>query len=217
VNDFVSNRPTVGQGVRSAMLAVLTMFAGAAVAEQPRFEFTPFAGYRLSGDLESADEDLRMSVDDGAGWGVDLGLYRDAQSYYQLLYSRRDADIAGVDGESRSPDVRIEYFHLGGTLLFPQPRGYIALFSFTVGVTRLDARSAGYDSENEFSASLGGGVRFPLSERVHAHLGVRSYATFVDRDTGLVCVSDGGGTCLITSTGRTFWEVEGQAGLTFRF
>ena len=202
---------------RIVALAALTMFSAGAVAEEPRFEFTPFAGYRLSGDLESAEDDSRADVNDSASWGVDLGLYRDSLSYYQVLYSRRDAEVDVAAGGRRSPDVRIEYYHFGGTLLFPQPRGYIGFFSATIGVTRLDARSSGYDSENEFSGSLGGGVRFPFSERIHANFGVRGYATFVDRDTGLVCVSDGGGVCLIQSSGRLFWEVEGHAGLTFRF
>jgi hypothetical protein len=202
---------------RIVVLAALTMFSAGALAEEPRFEVTPFAGYRLSGDLESAEDDVRADVDDSASWGVELGLYRDSLSYYQVLYSGRDAEIDVAAGGRSSPDVRIEYYHFGGTLLFPQPRGYIGFFSATIGVTRFDARSSGYDSDNEFSGSLGGGVRFPFSDRIHGTFGVRSYATFVDRDTGLVCVSDGGGTCLIKSTGRLFWEIEGYAGLTFRF
>jgi hypothetical protein len=89
-------------------------------------------------------------------------LYRDSLSYYQVLYSGRDAEIDVAAGGRSSPDVRIEYYHFGGTLLFPQPRGYIGFFSATIGVTRFDARSSGYDSDNEFSGSLGGGVRFPF-------------------------------------------------------
>jgi hypothetical protein len=153
-----------------------------------------------------------------ASWGVELGLYRDSLSYYQVLYSRRDAEIDVAAVGRSSPDVRIEYYHFGGTLAVPAAtRDYIFFFSATIGITRFDARSSGYDSDNEFSGSLGGGVRFPFSDRIHGTFGVRSYATFVDRDTGLVCVSDGGGTCLIKSTGRLFWEIEGYAGLTFRF
>jgi len=202
---------------RILVLFAVAMFSHGAPADEPTFEVTPFAGYRLSGDLESAEDDVRADVDDGSSWGLELGLYRDALSYYQLIYSRRDAEIDVAPGGRRSPDVRIEYFHFGGTLLFPQPRGYIGFFSATLGITRLDARSSGYNSENEFSGSLGGGLRFPFSDQIHGTFGVRSYATFVDRDTGLVCVSDGGGVCLVQSTGRLFWEIEGYAGLTFRF
>jgi opacity protein-like surface antigen len=190
--------------------------AGAAAAE-PRFDITPFAAYRISGEFRAGSEQV-TDPDDGNGWGLSAGLYRDPVSYYELLYSRRSADIGGDDPALRGADVRIEYLHFGGTLLFPQPRGEIGFVSGTLGLTRLEASEPGYDTENKFSVSFGGGVRFPLTSQLHATLGVRGYLTFADSDTGLVCVSDGGqASCLIRSSGSTFWEIEGLAGVSFRF
>ena len=201
-----------------AALSALLLQAIPVSAAGPRFELTPFAGYRLSGDLESDEGATRTNVKDGNGWGVELAMYRDPESYYQLLYSRRDAGLESIDATLRATDVRIEYFHLGGTLLFPQPQGRVGYVSATVGLTRLDALSSGYDAEREFSASFGGGFRFPITERLHANFGLRAYATFVDSDTGLVCLGEGGqATCLLTSSSNLFWELEGLAGLSFRF
>jgi len=201
-----------------AALAALLLQATTVSAAEPRFELTPFAGYRLSGELESDDGTTRTDVKDGNSWGFELAMYRDPESYYQLLYSRRDAGLTSTDETVRATDVRIEYFHVGGTLLFPQPQGLVGYVSATVGLTRLDALRSGYETDREFSASLGGGYRFPITERLHANLGLRAYATFVDSDTGLVCIGDGGqATCLLTSSSSLFWELEGHAGLSFRF
>jgi hypothetical protein len=203
-------------------LAVVIAFAatpGDALAFGPSGEITPFAGYRIGGDFSNVEEGgtPRADVEDGASWGLDIGLYRDPESYYQILYSRREANLRGEEPALQGTDVSIEYLHFGGTLLFPQPRGYTSYFSFTVGLTRLDTDASGYGADHKFSASMGGGFRFPLAETIHATLGVRGYMTFVDRDSDLVCVSDGGANCLLRSSGRSVWEAEGIAGVTFLF
>lgn len=206
------------------LLVALVSLSGpaAALAAGPQMEITPWAGYRIGGEFKTDEEGSgaagRTDVKDGNGWGVDFGLYRDAQSYYQVFYARRDAGLQTVDESLRGTDVRIEYAHFGGTLLFPQPRGYTSYVSATVGLTRISARSGAYGSERKFSASLGGGVRFPVTENLHATFGARGYATFVSSESDLVCISDEGqAECLLRSSGRVVWEVEAQAGLTFRF
>jgi hypothetical protein len=184
-------------------------------------EIMPFAGYRIAGDLDTntaAGDETSGSTEDGGSWGLGIGLYRDPEGFYELLYSRRDAGLDVQDTVLRRTDVRIEYLHLGGTLLLPQPAGYTGYISVTIGLTRLDANSGDFDSENKFSASFGGGFRFPLTDTLDATLGGRGYMTLVDSDTGLVCVSDGGEAgCLLRASGSTFWEAEFTAGLAFRF
>lgn len=206
----------------SALAAVLALagFSGDARAFGRFAEITPFAGYRVGGDFRTGEEfgTARADVDDGASLGLDIGLYRDPDSYYQLLYSRREAKLLGIDVALQGTDLSIEYLHFGGTLLFPQPRGYTSYFSFTAGLARLDADASGYGAEHKFSASLGGGFRFPLTGNIEATLGVRGYMTLVDRDSDLVCISgDGGAGCLLRTSGRSVWEAEGIAGITFLF
>lgn len=189
--------------------------------EAYRAEVTPFVAYRFSGDFETKsgdpDQPFENDVDDGSGWGIDLGYYRDDTSYYQLLYSRRNGGLDSTNEALQGADVTIEYFHIGGTLLLPQPRGQVGFISMTVGATRFDTDARGYSSDSKFSFSLGGGVRFPITEAVWATLGIRGYGTFVDSDTRILCISDGGADCLIQGSGQMLWEVEAIAGATFRF
>ncbi len=210
--------PALGAALAAALAAALLLLSPAAFAAGPRFEISPFAGYRISDDWESSSNEVSTEVDDGNSWGVSLGLYRDERSFWELLYSRRSAGLDTDNPALRGVDVDIEYFHFGGTLLFEQPQGFATFVSLTAGVTRLEGSPGRYSTENEFSASLAGGLRFAFSEAVHASFGVRAYWTLVDSNTGLVCVSDPPeGTCLITASGNSFWEIEALAGLNFRF
>jgi hypothetical protein len=202
----------------AAALAAGLLLAPAASAAGPRFEISPFAGYRIGGEWDSDSDGEGADIDDGNSWGVGFGLYRDERSYWELLYSRRSAGLETDDPALRAVDVTIEYFHFGGTLLFEQPQGFTTFVSLTAGLTRLEGSPGRYSSENEFSASLAGGLRFAFSEAVHATFGVRGYATLVDSNTGFLCVSDPPeGACLVTTSGNTFWELEAMAGLNFRF
>jgi opacity protein-like surface antigen len=180
-----------------SLAAVLVIFSAGAAASPdtagPHAEFAPFAGYRVGGEFRA---------DGGEGGGA---------AAPDPHNETRDPALQGLE-------VAIEYLHVGGTLLFPQPRGYIGYVSGTLGLTRLDARSGDYGTEHKFSVSLGGGVRFPLTERLAATFGLRGYMTFVDSDSVLVCTSaDGEASCLLRASGRSFWEAEVTAGLSFAF
>jgi hypothetical protein len=191
------------------------------VQAAPRFEVTPFVGYRFGGefDVQGADGEAERSIDldDDTSFGLDIGLYRDNNSFYELLYSRQESGVDSSDAALRGLDVTTEYLHFGGTLLFDQDTWYRPYLSMTIGATRLDP-SGGYDDETKFSASLGGGFRFPINERIAATLGARAYVTFVGSDTELFCVSiDGASSCLFKSSGSTYFQAEAQLGLAVRF
>ena len=193
---------------------------GAEAATSARFEVTPFVGYRAGGQFEVEEGETSQDVDleSDASYGLNLGLYRDANSFYELLYSRQESSLDSSDPAIDGLKVNTDYLHFGGTLLFDHDAWYEPYLSVTVGATRLDPKEGGFDSETKFSASIGGGFRFPFNERVSAVLGARAYLTFIGSDTNLFCLSAGGqGTCLITSSGSTYSQFEGQLGLSVKF
>jgi opacity protein-like surface antigen len=206
-----------------AGMTVAGLLAPQAHADGPRFELTPFVGYRAGGDfeIEATESTAQQSVDLGeaASFGLDLGLYRDEAGFYELLYSQQTASLDSSNPLLRGVDVKVEYLQIGGTSLFPQDtQWYVPYLSLTVGGTRLSAEGGDYDSETKFSASLGGGVRLPFNDNVAATLGLRGYLTFVKSNTDFFCVSgSNGGTCLLKSSGSTFFQGEALLGLTVRF
>jgi len=194
----------------------------ASAADAPRFELTPFVGGRAGGgfDVETA-EGSESSVDlgSGASFGLELGMYRDRQSYYQLMYSTQNADIDSRDPLLDGIELRIDYLQFGGTAFFPQENEhYVPYLSLTLGATFMQPDDDEYDSETKFSGSIGGGFRIPLNENFGLNLGVRGYVTLLDSDTRLFCKSDADGAeCLVQSSGSTFFQAEAQLGLAFRF
>ena len=211
------SRPTIACSLLLALAAV----APQARAEGPAFEITPFGGYRIGGQFETRATETVPSqdidLDEGGSWGVDLGLYRDSSSFYELLYSTSSTGLDTNDPFYADLDVKTEYIHVGGTLLFADERWWAPWFSFTAGATRFSA-GGGYDSDTKFSVSMGGGVRVPFNDYVAATAGVRGYLTFVDSDTDLLCVSTGEqGGCLLKSSGSAWYQFEGLIGLTVSF
>jgi opacity protein-like surface antigen len=209
------------RSVLPLVVYVLAVAAPAAHAAAPRFEITPFAGYRTGGEFEAQVEETgerrNVDVEDGGSWGIDLGLYRDPNGIYELLYSKQSTGIDSSDPTLGRIDVDTEYFQFGGTLFFPDENWFIPYLSLTIGATRFDA-DGGYDSKTRFSGSLGGGVRLPFNDRVAATLGARGYLTFVDSDTDILCISDAeGADCLLRSSGSTYFQAEAQLGFTVVF
>jgi hypothetical protein len=204
-------------------MAVAGLPAPEARADGPRFELTPFAGYRAGGkfEIEATDTTAKQSVNVGedASFGLDVGLYRDETGFYELLYSQQQASLDSHNSLLDNVDVKVEYLQFGGTALFPQEAEWLVPYlSMTLGATRLSAQGGHYDSETKFSGSLGGGLRLPINDNFAATLGLRGYLTFVQSNTGFFCVSDiNGGTCLVKSSGSTFFQGEALLGLTMRF
>jgi hypothetical protein len=205
------------------LLLALAQAAPAAGAEGPRFEITPFGGYRIGGEFDTqettTEESRTVDLEDGSSWGVDVGIYRDSWSFYEILYSTQSVNLDSSDQALDRVDVSTDYIHFGGTLLFADEYWMVPYFSFTAGATMFDA-SGGYDSDTKFSISMGTGLRLPFSDHVAATLGLRGYLTFVSSDGGIFCVSrpqEGQSGCLLKSSGDTYFQGEATLGLTLRF
>ena len=212
-----------------ACLGVLSGFSGPMWAREsdnsgdedysPRMEIMPFAGYRVGGSFDYEDAATSQSVDvrDDSSWGIDLGLYRDRESFYELLYSQQNAPL-DTSGTTLGPvKLRTEYAHFGGTLLFPDQNWFVPYFSFTLGVTKFDPDVDGLVSESDWSLSAGGGVRLPINKHFAVSLGARGYLTFIDSSSQIFCVSNGGGACLFRISASSFYQFEGQLGFVMTF
>lgn len=200
--------------------AAVCCVPGVAGAAGPRFEVTPFVGYRVGGSFEQeateTSPERDVDLDDGNSWGIDLGLYRDGNSFYELLYSTQSTNIDSSDPTISGVDVQTDYYQFGGTLLFADEQWMMMYLSLTAGATRFSADD--YDSETKFSMSLGGGLRLPFNDHLDATLGVRGYVTLLESDSEFFCVSGGEQSgCLVKSSGSTYFQAEALLGLTLRF
>lgn len=208
---------------RLAWAAAATLglgLAGTAAAEPaPRIEAGAFGAWRVGGDFRAdpdtpAERDVDLEASEA--WGLNFALYRDPDSFYELLYSRQSTGLDAGDYGPGAPDITVEYYQFGGTVLFgddPSLRSYVSL---TVGAARFKAD--GYGSETDLAASLGTGFRVPVTANVTIDFGVRGYLTFIDQDTRLFCTSiNGQGGCLLESSGSSVFQAEATAGVRWRF
>jgi hypothetical protein len=209
-------------GLLLAGVALTSLVPAVAQADEgfkPRFEVTPFVGYRTGDDFDVEDPDgveSSADVDDAASFGLGFGIYRDRTSFYEFLYSRKEGDLDFKVATAPDADLTTEYYHFGGTLLFPDDGYVVPWLSLTVGATRL-AASGPYDSETRFSTSLGGGLRLPFTDNLSANLGVRGYLTLLDSESDIFCIGNGDLNCAIRSTGSTYVEFEASLGLSVVF
>ena len=96
-----------------AVVAFALTGTAAAQDARPRFEISPFVGYRTGGEFEVDDgngETDTVDLDDDASFGIDLGLYRDGNSFYELLYSRQEAGVDSSVPSLSGVDVTTEAY-----------------------------------------------------------------------------------------------------------
>lgn len=189
-----------------------------AAESPPRFEVTPFAGYRVGGTFSDNDTDVEIELDQGGGFGISLNVLAQANTQYEVSFSHQDTsfDVGSPAPATSNLDVAVDYLQFGGTYLWDGrlARPYLVA---TVGLARLDPDDAALDAETYFAFSIGGGWKLWPTERFGLRLEGRFYGSFVDSDTKLFCVSSGGATCLIRSDGDLLWQWEMNAGASWRF
>lgn len=208
----------------TAAAAVALLGTASAWADvKPTAEITGYVGYRMGGEFDVNDattgDENSVDLQDSGSWGVDIGIYRDATSFYELLYSQQSSDLDSGDASLKRADIKVEYFQFGGTLLYPyDDNWFIPYLSLTIGATRFDVQGGNSQSDTRFSGSLGGGVRIPIGGNFAVTAGLRGYLTAVDSDSQFLCVGTGGSAnCLIRSSGSAFFQGEALIGFTGMF
>jgi len=198
--------------------ALLVLTPSAARAERG-FEITPFGGFRFGGSFEDNTTGASLKVGESGTLGIILGLRDTPETHYELFYSYQKTELRGSGTFGGAPlfDLSIQYLHLGGTYEFlgEGERKVTPFLSGGLGVTFLVPTGAGLDSSTNFSLSLGGGVKVPVSGKVGLRFEGRGYMTILPNSTEVFCVSSGGATCAVRVQGDVLGQFELLAGIYF--
>jgi opacity protein-like surface antigen len=197
--------------------ALLLLLLPAAARAEGRVEITPFAGFTFGGNFEDNTTGASLKVGESGSLGLILG-YRDTpETHYELFYSFQRSDLrgSGIFGGNPLFDLDIHYLHLGGTYEFPGERKLLPFLSGGLGVTFLVPTGEGLDSSTNFSLSLGGGVKVPVTGRVGLRFEGRGYMTILPDSTEVFCVSSGGASCAVRVTGDVLWQFQLLGGIYF--
>jgi opacity protein-like surface antigen len=179
-------------------------------------EVTPWAGYLFGGSFQESTTNDVLHVNDSPSFGFIVDLLDTPRAYYELVYSFQRTDLGGDDtsGGTRDLDLDIHYLHVGGMYEYPRERTTLFIAA-GLGLTALVPADG--DTSNNFSLSLGGGVKVPLSERVGLRLEGRGYLTLFSDNTQIFCASSGaGGGCAVGVEGDSLGQLQLLAGISFR-
>jgi opacity protein-like surface antigen len=187
------------------------------------FEVAGFGSLAVGGQFRLADGGAvntgtgsRVSLADHGAFALAADVRADQSSWYELFYSREATDLRGNFDAPRT-DVTVEYLHVGGTVLLNdefEVRPYVV---GGLGVTRFTPGAAG-STDTRFSASLGLGLRWPVTRHFSVRLEGRAFVTLVNDSTALFCRSDESGLlCRIHGSGQTFVQGEFLAGAAYAF
>jgi len=182
------------------------------IASAVEVEISPMVGYRFGGEFTDAVTDKDMDVKEAASYGLAVDVEYAPGRMVEVFYSRQSTEIEDV---TPSFDVDVEYFQIGGVAEYPQPK-YTPYAVGTLGATRFSP-DGDLDSETQFSLTFGGGVKWFLNDNWAIKLEGRAFFTVFNSQTEVFCVSSGGAVCLFRASGSLMWQVEANAGVTFRF
>ncbi len=191
------------------LLAVLFIPRGA-VAE---VFVAPFVGYSF-GASEFATTDIDTSelgslqVVESEHIGFMAGVTTEDPGSIYFLYSHQESELSsgGDFSSDRITSLDFDYFHLGGSLFFPQGnfRPYITT---SVGLTQMRPGD-NFSNETKFSMAVGGGVEYQMLDKLSLFADVRAYATLINGSQSLFC---NGGQCRWNVQSDVMWQ--GQANL----
>jgi hypothetical protein len=199
--------------MRSIILAVLLSLAAPAIAQSEN-GLTLYAGYRFGGEFTDVNTEQPWEFTDGGSFALSLAKGIDPQRQYEFFVSHRNGALKppGLSAVTSNVSLAVTYYHIGGNY-FPDGLGQGVYLAGGLGLTHLDPREAGLNSETRFSLSLAFGYMIPARKNFGFKLEARGYATLVDSTTAIFC----SGGCIIQVKGDSFTQVDVLAGVSARF
>jgi opacity protein-like surface antigen len=179
------------------------------------FVFTPLVGFRASDSLENEITEETIDIDNTSSFGFIMSMKYDDNTTYDLYFSRQETDLLPENTGSASNDlgVRIDYIQIGGTVDYQT--GKLSPFvTGGLGVTRFSATDQDLSTESNFSLSVGGGLKVPITENVGLRLEGRVFGTAIGGDRAVLCSN---GQCIARFESDLFLQFETSLGLAIAF
>jgi len=196
---------------RQSVISLLVICFIIIPANSVATELTLYAGYRSGEEFKDEISNQTINLDEGQSIGAIFNIPYSKVTEMEFLYSSQQTELSGSATSADGLDIDVDYWHLGGTYLFPKET-ITPYFVATLGATHL--KPEGLSSETKFSFSLGGGTKIPLGTRLGLRLEGRAFMTSLGSGSALFC---GNGQCSITASSSLFTQFEASVGLTLKF
>lgn len=203
----------------SACAVAIAILAGspARAAEETRetnaFEITPFYGQMAGGEFEDPLDNTARDIESDSSFGVIFNAAADWWRHYEVLYLKQGTQVDGAVPF----DLDVEYLQIGGIVSHPEAQRVIPYFGMTFGAARLSPDGPGLDDETKFAFSAAGGLRVPITDHFGVRFDLRVFATLLDTEGDLFCVSSAGLTCRVRAKGDTLLQYSAALGVMVGF
>ena len=198
---------------RFLLLLVALVHIPASVAETRVYEITPFLGWRTSSSLEEENSGASIDLKETRSFGIILSMRQKKDSNYDFLFSRQNTELQSATLPETTTSLRFDYYHIGGTVFYHHDNLH-PFVSGGLGATHISPANDAFSSDTMFSLSIGGGLKFPLSQNIGLRLEARGYGTVNDGSGSILCAN---GTCVAQFKGSLFMQFEASAGLSIAF
>ncbi len=208
---------TLGTAAILAATVLLTATAEPALAQENRFELTPVYGQSFLGGFGIDDYEfgrLDLELEDASIEGLAIGIPIGKRSHIELFWAEQ-ATTFGFDSGPFLPiddlgGMDVAYYHVGYS--WTMPLGQVRpFFLVSAGITELDPSGDFLlDTESEFSAGFGGGVKIFWTERLGLRLDLRLLVT--DTVSDACCYG-----CCYDENAEDLLQAFVTAGLVFAF
>ncbi|RTR40872.1 porin family protein [Shewanella canadensis] len=179
----------------------------------------PYGGYSfgaseftISADNTNDQGSLKISESDHYGFMAGVTTKDPGNIYF--LYSHQGTELRS--GGNFSPniitDLNVDYFHLGGSLFFPNGN-FKPYVTASLGLTQMRPGD-NYSTESRFSMGFGAGIEYQMTDAFSLFADARGYATFVNSSSALFC---DGGNCLWSISSDIMWQGQANLGVKLKF
>ncbi len=149
------------------------------------FEIQPFFGQMYSSDLQGADNNAELSVDNAISYGLALSWQDSPSGQGQIMLNAVSHDFTS-DLDDKSYTLDILYAHFNGVALFRQ-QNYVTTVSLGLGGAYFDS-----DMGQELypSATIAIGTRYEFSDNLAFITELRGYGAIVDEKDQMFCKAE---------------------------
>ncbi len=215
------------------LLLILAGTSWCLAGDFKRFEFQPFGGFTVSGGIPLTADDgnthgsipVNSSYNVGATFGVNFNVLDAVEGYWRRQFTEGGLPseiVVPVSSGNLTPfDLKIDQYHLNFLhhYMLSDPRAFPYVIA-GVGATTYYANSNGQrDSLSRFSFSLGGGIKYFLTN----HVGFRGEARWAPTllsasDSAFWCsIGGAGANCVVHLKTTLQNQLDLTGGVVFRF
>jgi opacity protein-like surface antigen len=198
---------------RYLLFATVLLQTHAAMVHAQKYEITPYVGWRTSSNLEEEATGATIDLKETRSFGVIVSMQQKPGTHYDFLFSRQTTELESHNTLVNSTSLRFDYYQIGGTVVYDHDQLH-PFVTGGLGATHISPANPAFSSETNFSLSIGGGLKFPMTRNIGLRLEVRGYGTVTDSEGSILCA---GGGCYAKFKGSLFMQFEANAGLSIAF